>query len=352
MRRNKPRPLEIINKPPSEDNDDSQTERLEQIIQQRQEIGPLDPDDFIDMGDLGAGNGGVVCKVRHKETGTIMARKMIRLEVKASTRSNILQELEILNECKSPYIVRYYGACHVNGEINLYMEYMNGGSLDQILKRAGRIEERILGKVTIAVLKGLSYLRRNHNIMHRDIKPSNILVNSDGEIKICDFGVSVQLIDSMATTFVGTRSYMSPERLVGTPYTVQSDIWSLGLSLVELALGKYPIPQTDPYAMMNSDRPPPRLAHFDLLEYIVNQQPPTVPKECFSPEFKDLVDRCLRKRPVERFDMKTIMTHPFVRRAEEEVVDVKDWICKICIKSTTQMPIDNHSLQYQATMNS
>ena len=74
------------------------------------------------------------------------------------------------------------------------------------------------------------------------MKPSNVLVSSRGETKLCDFGVSGQLIDSMANTFVGTRSYMSPERLQGTHYSVQSDIWSMGLSLVELAIGKYPIP--------------------------------------------------------------------------------------------------------------
>uniref|UniRef100_UPI0009B41A87 dual specificity mitogen-activated protein kinase kinase 2-like n=1 Tax=Monopterus albus TaxID=43700 RepID=UPI0009B41A87 len=95
------------------------------------------------------------------------------------------------------------------------------------------------------VLRGLAYLREKHQIMHRDVKPSNILVNSRGEIKLCDFGVSGQLIDSMANSFVGTRSYMSPERLQGTHYSVQSDVWSMGLSLVELAIGRYPIPPPD-----------------------------------------------------------------------------------------------------------
>jgi serine/threonine protein kinase len=71
------------------------------------------------------------------------------------------------------------------------------------------------------VLRGLAYLREKHQIIHRDVKPSNILVNSQGEIKICDFGVSGQLIDSMANTFVGTRSYMSPERLQVSYYLVQ-----------------------------------------------------------------------------------------------------------------------------------
>ncbi len=89
------------------------------------------------------------------------------------------------------------------------MEYMDGGSLDLVLRKVNRIPEPILGKITDAVLKGLSYLREKHQIMHRDIKPSNILINSTGEIKLCDFGVSGQLIDSMANTFIGTRSYMS-----------------------------------------------------------------------------------------------------------------------------------------------
>lgn len=126
------------------------------------------------------------------------------------------------------------------------MEHMDGGSLDQVLKEAKRIPEEILGKVSIAVLRGLAYLREKHQIMHRDVKPSNILVNSRGEIKLCDFGVSGQLIDSMANSFVGTRSYMSPERLQGTHYSVQSDIWSMGLSLVELSIGRYPIPHRMP----------------------------------------------------------------------------------------------------------
>merc|ERR1712061_112739 len=80
--------------------------------------------------------------------------------------------------------------------------------------------------------------------MHRDIKPSNILVNSKGQVKLWDFGVSAYLIDSIARSFVGTRSYMGPERLTGEPeYTIKSDIWSLGITLIELAIGIYPIPK-------------------------------------------------------------------------------------------------------------
>lgn len=134
---------------------------------------------------------------------------MIHLEVKPAVKKQIIRELKILHDCNSPYIVGFYGAFYSDGEISICMEYMDGGSLDLVLKRYGKLPENILGKVTLSVLRGLAYLRDKHNIIHRDVKPSNVLVNSRGEIKLCDFGVSGQLIDSLANSFVGTRSYMS-----------------------------------------------------------------------------------------------------------------------------------------------
>lgn len=89
-------------------------------------------------------------------------------------------------------------------------------------------------------MEGLVYLYSAHHIMHRDIKPSNVLVNSQGQIKLCDFGVSSELVNSMAETFVGTSTYMSPERISGGQYNVRSDVWSLGITLLELAIGYFP----------------------------------------------------------------------------------------------------------------
>uniref|UniRef100_A0A674EPB7 Dual specificity mitogen-activated protein kinase kinase 2 n=1 Tax=Salmo trutta TaxID=8032 RepID=A0A674EPB7_SALTR len=238
--------LEALQKKLGElDLDEQQRKRLEAFLTQKAQVGELKDDDFHPICELGAGNGGVVNKVRHKPSRLVMARKLIHLEIKPAIRNQIIRELQVLHECNSPYIVGFYGAFYSDGEISICMEHMDGGSLDQVLKEARRIPEEILGKVSIAVLRGLAYLREKHQIMHRDVKPSNILVNSRGEIKLCDFGVSGQLIDSMANSFVGTRSYMSPERLQGTHYSVQSDVWSMGLSLVELAIGRYPIPPPD-----------------------------------------------------------------------------------------------------------
>uniref|UniRef100_A0A671SRS1 Dual specificity mitogen-activated protein kinase kinase 2 n=1 Tax=Sinocyclocheilus anshuiensis TaxID=1608454 RepID=A0A671SRS1_9TELE len=311
------------------DLDEQQRKRLEAFLTQKAQVGELKDEDFDPICELGAGNGGVVHKVRHKPSRLVMARKLIHLEIKPAIRNQIIRELQVLHECNSPYIVGFYGAFYSDGEISICMEHMDGGSLDQVLKEARRIPEEILGKVSIAVLRGLVYLREKHQIMHRDVKPSNILVNSRGEIKLCDFGVSGQLIDSMANSFVGTRSYMSPERLQGTHYSVQSDVWSMGLSLVELAIGRYPIPPPDAKeleaifgrpvldtggaegrpvsgkTLFNFPKhchylancfPPghgmdsrPAMAIFELLDYIVNEPPPKLPHSVFTTDFEEFV---------------------------------------------------------------
>ncbi|XP_031688749.1 dual specificity mitogen-activated protein kinase kinase 1 [Oncorhynchus kisutch] len=333
--------------------DEQQRKRLEAFLTQKQKVGELKDHDMEKICELGAGNGGVVFKVSHRPSGLIMARKLIHLEIKPAIRNQIIRELQVLHECNSPYIVGFYGAFYSDGEISICMEHMDGGSLDQSLKKAGKIPEQILGKVSIAVIKGLSYLREKHKIMHRDVKPSNILVNSRGEIKLCDFGVSGQLIDSMANSFVGTRSYMSPERLQGTHYSVQSDIWSMGLSLVEMAVGRFPIPPPDaceleiifgfpmegdacssdttspkpgqPGSSCGPDSRPP-MAIFELLDYIVNEPPPKLPG-IFGVEFQDFVNKCLIKNPADRADLKQLMVHQFIKQSETEEVDFAGWLC-------------------------
>ncbi|XP_027270576.1 dual specificity mitogen-activated protein kinase kinase 1-like isoform X1 [Cricetulus griseus] len=150
--------------------DEQQQKRLEAFLTQKQKVGELKDDDFEKISELGAGNGGVVLKVSHKPSGLVMARKLIHLEIKPAIRNQIIRELQGLHECNSPDIVGFYGAFYSDGKISICMEHMDGGSLDQVLKKAGRIPEQILGKVSIAVIKGLTYLREKHKIMHRGEK--------------------------------------------------------------------------------------------------------------------------------------------------------------------------------------
>lgn len=240
----------------------------------------LDEVDRLD--ELGKGNYGTVYKVRHTRphlrrpglglsgivsrpagqdespeagsnqlSGVVMAMKEIRLELDEAKFAQIIMELDILHRCVSPFIIDFYGAFFQEGAVYMCVEFMDGGSIDKLYE--GGVPENILRKVTLSTIMGLKSLKEDHNIIHRDVKPTNILVNGKGQIKICDFGVSGNLVSSIAKTNIGCQSYMAPERIAGGgmqqsgapsagTYSVQSDIWSLGLSVIECAMGRYPYP--------------------------------------------------------------------------------------------------------------
>ncbi|KAF8650448.1 hypothetical protein AX16_005250 [Volvariella volvacea WC 439] len=205
-------------------------------------------DDLEELGRLGEGAGGAVHKVKDKRSGHIMARKTITTG--EAPVKQVVRELSIISTTKHINIIQFYGAyMSQSKELKIIMEYCEGGSLEAIgkrIKERGRIvAEKIAGRLAEGVLQGLAYLHTRRTI-HRDIKPSNILVSRDGVVKLCDFGVSGELVDSMAGTFTGTSFYMAPERICGHEYTIRSDVWSTGISLLELVQNKFPFPNDLP----------------------------------------------------------------------------------------------------------
>jgi mitogen-activated protein kinase kinase len=171
------------------------------------------------------------------------------------------------------------------------MEYCEGGSLDAVYRQVkhlgGRLGERPLRVISENILIGLIYLHR-HRIIHRDIKPSNILFSREGKVKLCDFGVSGDIgPEDEAYTCIGTSYYMAPERISGQKYTITSDIWSLGITLLEVAYSRFPFP-------MDEDKSQPRLALFDFIAYIIGepielQDEPNY-KVTWSKGFKSFID--------------------------------------------------------------
>ncbi|KAA0186702.1 Dual specificity mitogen-activated protein kinase kinase 2 [Fasciolopsis buskii] len=263
-----------------------------------------------------------------------MARKTFALDMKTSIRAQIFRDLQILYECSSPFIVEYYGAFHLDGTISIYTEYMDAGGLDTLLISVGRFPEPIIIQFAHAIVQGLFYLWQDLHIAHRNLKPSNVLVGRNGAVKLCDFVVSKPLVETLASAFVGMRTYMAPERLAGEPYTSLSDVWSLGLTLTELAVGHYPIPAMDPVDFVRSfapdlesnmaehwkaarcGEPLPALREvsnrlmgiFELFAYVVEQPAPRLPAYCFSAGFIRLVHECLQKEPSDRLSIELLAT--------------------------------------------
>ncbi|KAI1086515.1 kinase-like protein [Rostrohypoxylon terebratum] len=283
----------------------------------------LRQEDIEIVKELGSGNGGTVSKVKHLPTGTTMARKVIHVEAKKELRKRIVRELQIMHGCHSDYIVTFYGAfLNDHNDVIMCMEYMDVGSLDRVSRHFGPIRVDVLGKIAEATLGGLTYLYSKLHIMHRDIKPSNILVNSRGHIKLCDFGVSGELVNSIADTFVGTSTYMAPERIQGEKYTVKSDVWSFGLSIMELAIGKFPFASEQ---LSDGDGAPAGI--LDLLQQIVHEPAPKLPKsDAFPSILEDMVQKCLSKNPDERPTPQELWDRdPFVQAAKRTPVDLREW---------------------------
>ncbi|CAG8485208.1 6378_t:CDS:2 [Ambispora leptoticha] len=275
-------------------------------------------DDFQELQRLGEGAGGMVTKVMHKATKKIMAKKKINVDPEPTVHRQILRELEFLQKCHSPNIVSYYGAFleDEGSSIAIIMEFCEGGSLDAIYKtvssRQGRISETVLGKISESVLKGLVHLY-NNDIIHRDIKPSNILVTKRGEIKICDLGVSGKLVQSIASTFLGTSYYMAPERITGMPYRVSADVWSLGLTIMEVAQNRFPYPE--------------ELSPIELVAHIANAPAPELSNEYeWSEDLKSFLKFCLEKDGQKRPTPKQMLLHPFIQRTALKQVNLQEWI--------------------------
>ncbi|XP_009621456.1 mitogen-activated protein kinase kinase 3 isoform X3 [Nicotiana tomentosiformis] len=196
------------------------------------------------FGAIGSGASSVVQRAIHIPTHRIIALKKINIFEKEK-RQQLLTEIRTL--CEAPCchgLVEFYGAFYTpdSGQISIALEYMDGGSLADIIKVRKSIPEAILSPMVQKLLNGLSYLHGVRHLVHRDIKPANLLVNLKGEPKITDFGISAGLESSIAmcATFVGTVTYMSPERIRNENYSYPADIWSLGLALFECGTGEFP----------------------------------------------------------------------------------------------------------------
>jgi len=172
--------------------------------------------------------------------------------------------------------------------------------LQDIVDTGGCDNESVLANISYQVLKGLKFLH-DQKQMHRDIKPANLLINHHGHVKVSDFGIvrDVEYTNEQVDTFTGTYFYMSPERIMGKEYSYNSDIWSLGLTIMTCALGRFPYGEDTGY--------------WGLLQEISSRPPPELPADAdWSAELRSFLARCLAKDPAGRPGASELLGHPFV----------------------------------------
>lgn len=261
---------------------------------------------FTKLKVLGKGGFGTVLQIVHRPTMKVLAGKLINPNlVDENTKEEIQHEIELMIEVDSDYTVHYYGSVIFEGSLMILMEYCDRGSLRDLLD----LREQVLSEDQISiilhdVLKGLGLIHKLHRIVHRDIKAANILITTDAEIKIADFGVSRQFDGDAAQTMTitGTPYWMAPEVINGTSYSFPADIWSLGIMAVELAEG------APPYV----EYPPTRA----MIQIALHGFPGYRFPQLHSPEFTDFVSKCVIVDQYERWTTDQLLEHPFIKRAE------------------------------------
>ncbi|KAJ8604673.1 hypothetical protein MRB53_041705 [Persea americana] len=266
------------------------------------ESSQVDPETlYTKQACIGGGSFGKVYKGVDKRTGQSVAIKVIDVENADDEVDDIISEISILSGLSSPYVTHYHGSYLKGSDLWIIMEYCSGGSCGDMLK-PGPISEDYICIIIKELLLGLEYLHSDGKL-HRDIKAANILLGANGQVKLADFGVSGQLTATMTkkNTFVGTPFWMAPEVIKQSGYDHKADIWSLGITALELALGEPPYSDIHPMKVL----------------FLIPKNPAPVLEGNYSKDFKDFVLRCLQKEPQKRPTAKDLLKHVWIRKAKK-----------------------------------
>jgi len=253
---------------------------------------------------IGRGSLGLVFQALDQTTGYVMAVKQVFLnceeDVDAKLKQSLTNEINVLQDLQHPHIVSYLGHDHIDSCLYMYLEYMPGGSMAQVLQTFGAFEESLIADYTRQLLEGLVYLHtRDPPVVHRDIKGANILVGLDGRVKLADFGCSKRSQETMSYTLRGSVPWMAPEVIKHTAYGRSADIWSFGCVIIEMGSAKVPWGRFDN-----------QLAA--MVKIGMSKELPPLP-DCLSETCQAFIKRCIARDAAARPLATELVDDPFVR---------------------------------------
>jgi len=260
---------------------------------------------------IGKGAFGTVYQIM-LNTGSIAAVKQVEMEEEDPERAqkeydNVREEVNILKDLEHISIVKFLGTSLTDNIVNIFMDYVSGGTIESLLRKYGIFDVDVIRNYTSQIAEGVRFIH-SHNVIHRDLKGKNIMVTNDGIIKLIDFGCAKRLKKNQSTnsttktlfkSFKGTPYWMAPEVIKETGHGSKADIWSIGCTIHEMATGKPPWSDKAPYAAIysigNGDSPIPELPK-DLGEGL-----------------KDFFKWCLTRDPDERPSATDLLNHTFLK---------------------------------------
>jgi len=263
---------------------------------------------------IGYGSSAVVYIAKYKPLNKNVAIKMIDLDMfERNQIDELRREIQIMNLCRHPNLLTVFGSFVEGSKLYIVTPYLSAGSCLNLMKYAypDGFEELVIATILKQALQGLDYLHKS-KLIHRDVKAGNLLIDEDGLVRLGDFGVSSSLMETgerkgLRKTFVGTPCWMAPEVMEQSGYNYKADIWSFGITALELATGHAPFAKYPP---------------LKVLMLTLQNEPPTLDRDQashkFSRTFKEMIDSCLIKDPSRRPTSEKLLQHPFFKQAKKK----------------------------------